>query len=232
MDRVKLEVRSRDEVGRKGARAAREAGEIPGVIYRSGGDAIPIAVDAKALRQAVSGSGGLHALMDVTVDSSRTPKAAIIKDLQLDAVRDRVVHIDFHEIPLDQKISTQVPVHLTGQAAGVNMGGVLSQPTHQLNVSVLPTEIPELIEVDVSGLEIGDSVRLSEISIPDGVELLDDPETTMLASVSAPIAEEELEPEVEEGAEGEEGAEPSEGDEGEAGGEQSAGSGEEAPAEE
>ncbi len=229
MDRVKLEVRSRDEVGRKGARAAREAGEIPGVIYRSGQEAIPIAVDARALRLAVSGSGGLHALMDVTVDGSSSAKAAIIKDLQLDAVRDRVVHIDFHEIPLDQKISTVVPVQLTGQPAGVNMGGVLSQPTHQLNVSVLPTAIPELIEVDVSALDIGGSVRLSEISIPEGVELLDDPESTVLASVSAPIAEEELEPEVEEG---EEGAEPAEGEEGEAGAEPSAGSGEDAPAEE
>jgi large subunit ribosomal protein L25 len=229
MDRVKLEVRRRDGVGRKHARAAREAGEIPGVIYRSGQEAIPIAVDARALRQAVSGSGGMHALMDVTMDGSRSAKAAIIKDMQVDAVRDRVVHIDFHEIPLDQKISTVVPVQLLGQPEGVNMGGVLSQPTHQLNVSVLPTEIPELIEVDVSALEIGGSVRLSEVSIPDGVELLDDPESTVLASVSAPIAEEELEPEVEEG---EEGAEPSEGEEGEAGAEPSAGSGEEAPAEE
>jgi large subunit ribosomal protein L25 len=227
-DRVKLEVRSREGAGRKQARAVREAGEIPGVIYRSGEPAVSIAVDARALRLAVSGGGGVHALMDVTVDGGRG-KAAIIKDMQVDPVRDRVVHIDFHEIPLDQKITTVVPVHLVGDAAGVNMGGVLNQPTHQINVSVLPTAIPEMIEVDVSELEIGGGIRLSEVTVPEGVELLDDPETTMLATVSAPIAEEELEPEPAEGEEGEEGAEPAEGEEG---GEPAEGGGEDAPAEE
>lgn len=227
-ERVKLEVRSREGSGRKLARAVRAAGEIPGVIYRSGEPAVSIAVDGRALRQAVSGSGGVHALLDVTVDGGRG-KAAIIKDMQIDPVRDRVVHIDFHEIRLDQKIATVVAVNLVGDASGVNMGGVLNQPTHQINVSVLPTEIPEVIEVDVSALEIGGSVRLSEVEVPEGVELLDDPESTVLATVSAPIAEEELEPEVAEGEEGEEGAEPAEGEEG---GEPAEGGGEDAPAEE
>jgi large subunit ribosomal protein L25 len=229
-DRVKLEVRKRDGVGQKQARADREAGQIPGVIYRSGQETIAISVDARALRQAVTGSGGVHALMDVVVDGGRG-KAAIIKDMQIDPVRDRVIHIDFHELRLDQKIATVVAVHLVGDASGVNMGGVLNQPTHQINVSVLPTEIPEMIEVDVSALEIGGSVRLSEVTVPEGVELLDDPESTVLATVSAPIAEEELEPEVAEGeeVEGEEGAEAGEGEEA---GESGEGGGEEAPAEE
>jgi large subunit ribosomal protein L25 len=220
MDRVKLEVRTREEVGEKAARALRQAGDVPGVIYRSGGgDATPIAVAARALRQAVGGAGGRHAIMDVVVDSARKPRTAIIKDMQIDPVRDRVVHIDFHEIPLDQKISTVVEVRLEGLAPGVNMGGSLQQPTHQINISVLPTEIPSELTLDVSGLEIGGSLRLSDLDVPEGVELLDDPESTVLASVVAPIAEEELEvEEVEEGEveEGEE-AEPA---------------GEEAPAEE
>jgi large subunit ribosomal protein L25 len=230
MDRVKLEVRTRDGIGRKHARAVREAGAVPGVIYRSGSEATPIAVDSRALRQAVTGSGGVHALMDVTVDGAAKPRTAIIKDLQVDPVRDRVIHIDFHEIPLDQKIATVVPVVLEGDAAGVNMGGALSQPTHNINVSVLPTAIPEVITVDISGLEMGGTLRLSEIAVPEGVEFLDDPEGTVIATITAPISEEELIPEGEEEV-AEELAEAAEGEEPEGeGGEAPAA--EEAPAEE
>ena len=130
--------------------------------------------------------------------------------MQLDPVRDRVIHIDFHEVRLDQPINTVVRVHIEGTPHGVGMGGVLSQPTHELNISVLPTAIPEQITVDVSELEIGGSLRLVDVTGLEGVTFLDDPEGTVLATVTAPIAEEELEPEEgEEGVEGEgeEGAE-------------------------
>jgi large subunit ribosomal protein L25 len=219
MDRVKLQVQARDARGGKAARAMRAAGSVPGVIYRAGAESTAIAVDGRALRQAVTGPGGMHALLDVTVDGDKKPRTAIIKDLQLDPVRDRVVHIDLHEIPLDQKIDTIVLVHLEGEPQGVTMGGVLSQPTHELRISVLPTAIPELLQADVSELEIGGALRLSDLTVPEGVEVLDDPDT-VIATVTAPIAEEELEPEVEEGEEGEaaEGAEEGEGAEGEEGG--------------
>lgn len=217
MERVKLEVRSRDGRGAKDARAMRAAGEVPGVIYSDGSGSTAIRVDLRELRRAVSGPGGTHALMDIDVDGKST-RTAIIKDIQIDPVRDRVIHFDLHEIRLDRKISTVVPVHLVGEPAGVNMGGSLSQPTHEINVSVLPTEIPQSIEADVSALEIGGSLRLSEVEIPEGAELLDDPDT-VLATVAAPISEAELEPEGVEGEgeeEGEEGAE-EEGAEGEPG---------------
>jgi large subunit ribosomal protein L25 len=216
MDRVKLEVQARDERGGKAARAIRAAGSVPGVIYRAGADSTAIAVDGRALRQAVSGPGGMYALLDVTVDGDKRARTAIIKDLQLDPVRDRVIHIDLHEIPLDQKIGTVVQVHLEGEPEGVGMGGVLSQPTHELRISVLPTEIPEVLQADVSALQIGDALRLSDLTVPEGVEVIDDPDT-VIATVTAPIAEEELEPEVEEGEEGEEGAEGAEAQEGEGG---------------
>jgi large subunit ribosomal protein L25 len=213
MDRVKLEVQARDGRGGKAARAIRTAGSVPGVIYRSGAESTAIAVDGRALRQAVTGPGGMHALLDVTVDGDKKPRTAIIKDLQLDPVRDRVIHIDLHEIPLDQKIDTVVLVHLEGEPQGVGMGGVLSQPTHELRISVLPTEIPEVLHADVSELEIGGALRLSDLTVPEGVEVLEDPDV-VIATVTAPIAEEELEPEVEEGEEGEEGAEGAEEGEG------------------
>src|SRR5436305_5769701 len=193
---VKLEARVREGRGGKDARALREAGEIPGVIYTSssGKDgATPICVVARDLRTAVSGPGGQHAIIDLTLDGKGKSHSVVIKDMQLDPVRDRVIHIDFHEVRLDQPINTVVRVHVEGTPSGVNMGGVFSQPTHELNISVLPTAIPEQITVDVSALEIGGALRLVDVPPLDGVTFLDDPESTVLATVSAPISEEELE---------------------------------------
>ncbi len=223
---VKLEVRSRDGRGGKDARALRAAGQIPGVIYTSQSGtsgATAIVVGARDLRTAVSGPGGTHAIIDLKVDGTGTAHSVIIKDMQLDPVRDRVIHIDFHEVRLDQPINTVVIVHVEGQPHGVSMGGILSQPTHELNISVLPTAIPEHIVIDVSALEIGGSLRLSDVPQMEGVTFLDDPDGTVLATVSAPISEEELEeaaaevagdvPEGEEPAEeAAEGEEPGEGE--------------------
>ena len=225
---VKLEARVREGRGGKDAKALRAAGEIPGVIYTStsGKDgATPICVGARDLRTAVSGPGGQHAIIDLTIDGKGKAHSVVIKDMQLDPVRDRVIHIDFHEVRLDQPINTVVVVHVEGQSHGVSMGGILSQPTHELNISVLPTAIPEQILVDVSALEIGGSLRLADIPPVEGVTFLDDPEGTALATVSAPISEEELEAPA---AEGEEAAEAAAEEAAEAGGD---GGEAEAPAE-
>jgi large subunit ribosomal protein L25 len=217
---VKLDARSREGRGGKDARALRAAGDIPAVIYtsQSGADgSTSICVNARDLRTAVSGPGGTHAIIDLKIDGGGKAHSVIIKDLQLDPVRDRVIHVDFHEVRLDQPINTVVRIHVEGTPAGVNMGGVFSQPTHELNISVLPTAIPEQITVDVSALEIGGSLRLVDVPAVDGVTFLDDPESTVLATVSAPISEEELEAAAAEVAgEAEEAVEAAEGEEGEA----------------
>jgi large subunit ribosomal protein L25 len=232
---VKLEVRSREGRGGKDARAVRAAGEIPGVMYtsQSGADgATAICVGARDLRTAVSGPGGTHAIIDLKVDGTGKTHSVIIKDMQLDPVRDRVIHIDFHEVRLDQPINTVVRVTIEGTPHGVAMGGILSQPTHELHISVLPTAIPEQITVDVGELEIGGSLRLVDVAALEGVTFLDDPESTVLATVSAPISEEELEAAAAEVAgEAAEGEEPAEGEEA-AEGEESAEGEEGAPAEE
>jgi large subunit ribosomal protein L25 len=241
MERVRLSVRSREGRGSREARAARARGEVPGVMYSSRSAPVAIAVDARALRHAMVDGGGAHAILDVTLDSGRRPRPAVIKDLQLDPVRGRVVHIDLHEIRLDQVIQTVIPVHLEGHAEGVNMGGALNQPVHELHVDALPADLVDFISVDVSALEIGQSIRLADIEPPSGVTFTDDPESTVLATIAAPVSEEELKTEAELEAEAEaeaeaaalaeaaaeageegEGAEPGEGGE-EAGGEEPSG---------
>jgi large subunit ribosomal protein L25 len=140
-----------------------------------------------------------------------------------------VIHVDLHEIRLDQKINTAIPVHLEGHAEGVNMGGALSQPTHEVHVEALPADLIDAIMVDVSELEIGQSIRLGDITAPAGITFTDDPEGTILATIAAPVSEEELKSEADleeelaaEAAEAEaaEAAEAGEGEaEGEGGGE-------------
>ena len=235
MDRVKLQVRPREGRGSKDAKALRAAGDIPGVIYSATTDTQAIVVNARALRQAVS--GGLHTILDVTLDGDGQTRPVLIKDLQLDPVRGRVVHIDLHEIRLDQVIQTVIPVHIEGHAEGVNMGGALNQPVHELHVDALPADLIDFISVDVSALEIGQSIRLSDLEAPPGVTFTDDLESTVIATIAAPVSEDELKTEAELEAEaeaeaeaaaaaeaaaeaGEEGAEPGEGGE-EAGGEPS-----------
>jgi len=206
MEREKLAVRLREGRGSKDARELRAEGDIPGVIYSATSETTPIAVNARDLRKAVSGPSGIHSLLDVSVAGGKA-RTALIKDLQLDPVRDRVIHVDLHEIRMDQPIQTVVSLHLEGQPHGVTMGGVLNQPTHEVNIEVLPTQIPESLTVDISALEIGGTLRLGDVPVPEGVTMLDDLEATVVAAVTAPISEEEL---AGEPAEGEEGAEPAE----------------------
>jgi large subunit ribosomal protein L25 len=217
MDRTRLEVRPREGRGGKDARRLRASGEVPGVVYGQktrDSDSIAVAVNVRALRQAVSGPGGLHAVLDLALDGEGSARPVIIKELQLDPVRDRVIHVDFNEVRLDQAIQSVVVIHLEGTPHGVTMGGVLSQPIHELNISVLPTNVPEQITIDVSGLEVNQSLRLADLTPPEGVTFLDDPEGTILATVTAPTVEEE--PEVEEGAEAAEAEAAAEAPEGEA----------------
>jgi large subunit ribosomal protein L25 len=226
MERVKIEVRAREGRGTKDAKALRADGHIPGVIYSATSDTEAIVLNARDLRHALSGAG-MHAVFDVSVDGKKT-RPVLIKEFQLDPVRDRVIHVDLHEIRLDQKINTSVVVHLEGHAEGVNMGGALSQPTHEVRVEALPADLVESITVDVSALEIGQSIRLSDVTAPSGITFTDDLEGTILATIAAPVSEEELkseaelEAEAEAEAEGAEAAEAAEGGEGEAGADEGA----------
>ena len=223
-DRPTLEVEARSERGTRATRRLRREGVVPGVVYGGTGqeDAVSFKVDARVLRHVlVDGS----ALIDLKVDGKTLP--VIVKDRQLDPVRDELIHIDLLEVRLDKKIQTQVGVHLEGieEAPGVKEGGVLEQVSHQLNIEALPTAIPEVINVDVSGMEIAATMHLSEVAAPEGVEFLDDLEETIIATVVVPTEVEEPE-EIEEETElvGEEGEVAEGAEEGEAS--------EEAPAEE
>jgi large subunit ribosomal protein L25 len=199
-DRFRLEVKARgaDQLGSASIRRLRKDGLIPGVLYGKGA-ARAIAVGERDLRAALTGSSGLHAILDVVIDGQTTTHPSVLKDYQQHPVRGTLTHIDLHEVRLDQPIQTAVAIVIDGESPGVKQGGVLNQGVRELNVSALPGAVPEHITVDISMLELGDSLRLEDLPAVEGVEFLDDPHDTVIAAVVAPRAVEEVE--AEEGAE-------------------------------
>jgi len=206
-ERIRLEVKEREQSGSRDARRLRKAGMIPGVLYGQGHKPHAICVSERELRRVLTGSAGLHAILDVVLEGQKSTHSSILKDYQVDPIRGKIDHFDLHEVRLDQTIQTSVVVELVGESVGAKAGGVLSQVTREVRVEALPLEVPERLELDVTPMEIGDSLRLSDLRAPEGVTLLDDPET-VLATVTVPTRVEEPEEEVEEVEEGEEGEVP------------------------
>ena len=217
-ERTKLVVAQRERLGSAESRRLRKEGLVPGVLYGNG-DPISICIAERELRRALTGAAGLHSILDVEIDGKGETHASILKEYQVDPVRGGVTHVDLHEVRLDKPIQASVSVQLHGgdDAPGVREGGVLSQPLREVRVEALPLEVPEHLDLDVSGMEIGGTLRISDLSTPDNVTLLDDAEM-VVATVTAPTKVVEPEPTEEELAaleaegEGAEGEEPTEGE--------------------
>jgi large subunit ribosomal protein L25 len=200
-ERVKLVVQNRAILGSSESRRLRRRGIVPGVLYGRE-EPVSISIAERDLRAALTTRGGLNAVLDVVVDGGKT-HSSVLKEYQQDPVRGLITHVDLQEVRLDQPIHATVPLTLHGEPVGVKEGGILSQVTNELNVEALPMEVPEHLEVDVSEMQIGDTLRLSAMPATEGVTLLDDLEQTVLATVTQPRTEEEPET-VEGAAEGEE----------------------------
>jgi large subunit ribosomal protein L25 len=191
---TKLSVSSRAAEGSRAARRLRRSGRVPGVVYGGGGDAQGFDADARELRHALAGSG---AVLDLSIDGE-TATPVVLKEAQRDPVRGETVHVDLLRVRLDEAIHAVVPLELTGteEAPGVKEGGVLEQITRELNVQALPTAIPESISYDVGEMQIGDTIVLEALAAPEGVTLLDEAET-VLATLSPPRLQAEVEEEIE-----------------------------------
>ncbi|TML33971.1 MAG: 50S ribosomal protein L25 [Actinobacteria bacterium] len=211
-ERVKLEVQDRESRGSAESRRLRKQGLIPGVLYGRGKDPHAFCVTERELRRALTGDAGLHAILDVTLDGDQA-RPSILKSYQQDPVKGTLTHVDLQEVRLDQAIQARVVVELIGEPVGVTEGGVLSQVNREITVEALPMEIPEHIDLDVTGMAIGDTLRLVDLRLQEGVKFLDDPEETVLATVTMPTRFVEPEPEEVEGEEELEEGEVPEGEE-------------------
>lgn len=206
-------VARRETSGKGAARSLRRLGKVPGVLYGRGRETEPITIDALELKRLLAVRGASSTLLDVTVDNG-TPVQALIRELQRNPLRpDDILHVDLYEVHAGEQIQLSVPIHLVGSAEGVrNEGGVLDHSLRELDIKVLPRNIPQSVDLDVAALGIGDALYVRDIQLAD-VEILNDPDIA-ICSVVAPraveepvVAEEEVEGlEVE--AEAEEAAEP------------------------
>jgi len=185
-------VREREDLGSRRTRRLRSQGLVPGVLYGKG-HARAIVIPERELRAAMTGPSGLHAILDVVIEGHKTVHPSILAEYQQDPIRGTISHIDLREVRLDQAIQATVTIQLIGEAVGVKSGGMISLVTREVHVEALPTDVPEHIDVDVTNMEVGDVLRLADIRAIANVTFLDDPQETVIATVSVPRGFAELE---------------------------------------
>jgi large subunit ribosomal protein L25 len=217
MDKPVLNARVRQSTGKGAARKLRRDDQIPAIFYGPNREPLMLVMDYPALEGIIKQSGGENIVLDLKLQSDGETQTwkAILKDLQVDPIKDTYLHADFYEISMDKEITVNIAIHLVNTPVGVEDGGILQHVRRELSVSCLPDRLIQALEVDVSQLEIGDSIHIRDLTLPEGITVLDEEDVTV-AVVAAPtvepveveaeeIEEEALEEEVAEGevAEGE-----------------------------
>ena len=187
-----LQIQVRADSGKGVARKLRAAGRIPGVVYGRTQAAVPISLDPTLLRRALTRSeAGLNTLFRLDVEGGAGElqgKPVLVRHLQRDPVKGHYLHADLLAVDLQQKLQVSVPIHLTGKARGVEFGGILDHSLRELELLCLPTAIPKEITVDVTALDVGASLHVRDLVLPDGVELRSDADLSVV-SVVLPAAE-------------------------------------------
>ena len=204
-EQVVLQVEPRSETGKGAARRIRASGKIPGNVYGHGAEPTAVQADELQFKALISKISTENTLIDLKVGDGK-PKAVLIREIQRHPYRSAILHVDFFEITAGEKIRVAVPVRLEGNPIGVRNGGILQVIRYELEVECLPREIPSSFEVDISEMEIGDSLHISAIDTGD-VTLLED-ESLTVCTVVAPKVVAEVEEEVDEFAEVEDEVEP------------------------
>lgn len=178
---------------------------MPAVIYGGKIESKSLEVGKRELSGVLHHSASEVALIDLSIDGEAEPHLALVKAVQHHPLTRAVLHVDFQAVAADEPVVVVVPVETVGEAAGVKTGGVLERIRHDLEIRGLPRSLPEVLEVDVSALQVGDSITVADIQLPEGIEILDDPEVTVIL-VAAPKTEAEETPTEE--VEGEDSGEP------------------------
>jgi large subunit ribosomal protein L25 len=211
LDKIEFKAHIRTATGNGPARALRREGMTPAVLYGPSTEPIKLSINTKEMEHILKAENIGQALFNLSIeDSEMAAKTAMIKELQTHPVSGALIHADFYEVAMDRKIVVDVPVVVTGKSKGVEEGGILQIVRRELEVLCYPGEIPESIEIDITNLDVGDSIHVEEISLPGNIEISADMNFTVL-TVSSPKVEEAEEAEgeeIEEAETGEEGAEP------------------------
>jgi len=186
MAEVTLEVSRREKSGKEIAKKLRAAGKVPAVVYGGHKEPVAIEVDRKAVSELVQkGEHGVRSIFLLKMAGTDQQRHAMIKDIQIDPISRRMTHIDFVRVVMDEVVRVTVPVHVVGTAAGVKEGGILDWQVRDLHVECLPNAIPDKIDVDVTALGIHEYQRVSDLKLPEGVKVLEDPERVVVGVTHA-----------------------------------------------
>lgn len=181
MQQKQMNIELRSKTGTGISRKLRNDEMIPGIVYGKGMDPMPVSIKYRDLQSAMSGEGGQNNLITLVGGGSLDQCMAIIADLQRDAIKGTYKHVDLHRINMNEKLRVTVPVVLKGSAIGVKEGGLLDLAHHELHVECLPGNIPDHIEINITDLRIAHSIHISEIPLPEGVKVLDNPKTPVVS---------------------------------------------------
>ncbi len=197
MEHIKLEVKKRENSGKQACKKIRKSGFVPAVVYGLEQDSVAVAVSARDFEGARR-AGGEHSVMDLEIlTSGGEPEKVpvIVRGEQFHPVRGDLLHVDFYRVSLTKEITSEVPLESFGEPEGHKFGGILEHSLRELEVKCLPDLLPEKIEIDVSALNIGDSVHVRDIAAPEGVEILNDPDMIVLSLIPPRLEEEKEEEE-------------------------------------
>ncbi|RQW85102.1 MAG: 50S ribosomal protein L25 [Geobacter sp.] len=180
MEQRILTIEARDSLGKNACRRLRVNAKIPAVVYGKGMESVAVSVDRKELESAIAGEGGINHLITLKGEGPLDGNVVIVADLTRHCLKDRMLHVDLHKINLQENVKVKVPVSITTIAKGIKDGGIQDLVMHEIEIECLPGQIPEHVEVDVSGLEIGESLHVSDLILPSGLKVLDDPSATIV----------------------------------------------------
>lgn len=208
---TKLTAERRSDAGKGVARKLRAAGKVPAVLYGQGVEPTPLTVESRDLTHLLHGSAGANVLVDLIVDGEE--HLAIPREIQRDHIHSKWVHVDFLAVSRTQTITVSVPVHETGEALGVKEGGVVEHHLREVQIECLPQDVPDEILVDITNVELGDMIHVSDLVVPQGATILTNPDDAILSVITPAL----LRVEADLSVPGEEGVEvPAEAAEGEA----------------
>lgn len=188
METISLSLERRSEVGKGAARRARADGGVPGVYYGRGREAISVRTDTRTFDRTIRPLEGAHLIETASADSDLNGRMVLVREIQSHPVSGDTLHFDLLEVPLDHEIEVKVALHFEGRPEGVALGGILQPQIRELSVFCMPTAIPESIDVDVSPMQIGDSLHLSEVTLPEGVRPSADADPA-LVTVMPPVVD-------------------------------------------
>jgi large subunit ribosomal protein L25 len=180
MEQRVLSIEIREKVGKGVCRRLRNKGLVPAIVYGKGIDSVAVSVEKKELMSVIAGEGGLNHLLTLKGGGSLDGNLVIVADLTQNCLKREPVHVDLHMIKMGEKIKVKVPVSLQGSALGVKEGGLLDFLMHSIDVECLPAEIPEHIAVDITNLGIGASLHISDLQVPAGLKILEEPKATVV----------------------------------------------------